>query len=124
MEIDKNLYKEIKEYCDLNGLKTRDYIHRLLKKAFNEDKYGNRPFMTAPMDKKAEENFKEIVDSVGGTEKYQEIISDLIFDSEEEQKKYEKTTSPGFMVSFELPENLVQTNKEDKKSKKRNIVAK
>lgn len=49
MEIDRDLYKEIKEYCDLNGLKVRDYIHKLLKDAFMKDKYGERPaFMASP----------------------------------------------------------------------------
>ena len=49
MEIDRELYKEIKEYCDLNGLKARDYIHKLLKEAFMKDKYGERPaFMPSP----------------------------------------------------------------------------
>lgn len=44
MEIDKDLYKEIKAYCDLNGLKARDFIHKLLKDAFIKEKYGDRPF--------------------------------------------------------------------------------
>ena len=46
MEVDKKLYEEIKEYCTLNGLKPKEYINDLLKKAFMEDKYGNKPFMT------------------------------------------------------------------------------
>lgn len=52
MEIDKNLYKEIKAYCDLNGLKARDFIHKLLKDAFIKEKYGDRPF--AGVEPKAE----------------------------------------------------------------------
>ena len=43
MEIDKQLYAEIKEYCELNGLKPRDFIHNILKKAFMEEKYGKAP---------------------------------------------------------------------------------
>ena len=50
MEIDKELYKDIKAYCDLNGLKPREYIHKLLKEAFMKDKYGDRPdFMVLPL---------------------------------------------------------------------------
>lgn len=45
MEIDKELYKEIKEYCDLNGIKVREYVNSLLKKAFMKDKYGSAPFL-------------------------------------------------------------------------------
>lgn len=44
MEVDKKLYEEIKEYCTLNGLKPKEYINDLLKKAFMKDKYGIAPF--------------------------------------------------------------------------------
>lgn len=44
MQLDKELYNEIKEFCELNELKTRDYIHKLLKDAFMIEKYGNSPF--------------------------------------------------------------------------------
>ena len=43
MEIDKELYSEIKEYCALNNIKTKEYITSLLRKAFIEDKYGKAP---------------------------------------------------------------------------------
>lgn len=43
MELDKQLYTEIKEYCKLNGLKPRDFVHEILKKAFMEEKYGKTP---------------------------------------------------------------------------------
>ena len=43
MELDKQLYAEIKEYCELNGLKPRDFVHEILKKAFMEEKYGKMP---------------------------------------------------------------------------------
>ena len=43
MEVDKQLYAEIKEYCELNGLKPRDFANNLLKKAFMEEKYGKMP---------------------------------------------------------------------------------
>lgn len=44
MQIDKNLYDEINEYCKLNSLKTRDFIHNLLREAFMKEKYGDSPF--------------------------------------------------------------------------------
>jgi len=43
MEIDKQLYAEIKEYCELNGLKPREFVHGILKKAFMEEKFGKIP---------------------------------------------------------------------------------
>lgn len=44
MQIDKQIYDEINEYCKLNNLKTRDFIHKLLKEAFIKEKYGDTPF--------------------------------------------------------------------------------
>jgi hypothetical protein len=44
MQIDKNLYDEINEYCKLNNLKTRDFIHKILKDGFLKEKYGESPF--------------------------------------------------------------------------------
>ena len=45
MQIDNHLYQEIKDYCILNNLKTRDFIHNLLKEAFLKEKYGDTPFI-------------------------------------------------------------------------------
>lgn len=44
MQLDKQIYDEINEYCKFNGLKTRDFIHKLLKDAFMKEKYGDSPF--------------------------------------------------------------------------------
>ena len=44
MQIDKNLYIEINEYCKLNNIKTRDFIHNILKEGFLKEKYGDKPF--------------------------------------------------------------------------------
>jgi HSP90 family molecular chaperone len=44
MQLDKQLYDEINDYCKINGLKTRDFIHELLKNAFMKEKYGDSPF--------------------------------------------------------------------------------
>lgn len=48
MEIDSGLYKEIKDYCKFNNLVAKDYINGLLRKAFNEDRYGKAPFANIP----------------------------------------------------------------------------
>lgn len=55
MELDKKLYTEINEFCKLNGLKTRDFIHKILKEAFLREKYGDSPFIKVQMTKTAEE---------------------------------------------------------------------
>lgn len=43
--IDEILYNDIKEYCELNGLKTSEFINQQLKDAFLMEKYGDAPFM-------------------------------------------------------------------------------
>lgn len=42
--INDELYKELKEYCDLNNLKMSNLCGDLLKKGLNELKYGDIPF--------------------------------------------------------------------------------
>lgn len=44
IEIDKKLHKDIKEYCQLNGMVMKDFVNKLLKKAFAVEKYGDKPF--------------------------------------------------------------------------------
>ena len=45
MEIDKDLYQEIKEYCRLNGIKdVKSEVTRCLRHGFNVLKYGDNPF--------------------------------------------------------------------------------
>lgn len=44
MQLDKTLYNEINEYCKLNDLKPREFIHKILKEAFLKEKYGESPF--------------------------------------------------------------------------------
>lgn len=44
MQIDKNLYDEINEYCKINDIKTRDFIHKILREGFMKEKYGEMPF--------------------------------------------------------------------------------
>ena len=44
MEIDKKLNNDITAYCKENGLNKKDFINKLLKKAFNIEKYGEKPF--------------------------------------------------------------------------------
>lgn len=47
IEIKDKLYKDIESYCTLNELDFNDYLNDLLKKAFMEEKYGDRPFAKA-----------------------------------------------------------------------------
>lgn len=66
IELDKKLHKEIKEYCQLNGLIMKDFVNKLLKKAFMVEKYGDKPFAEPKMsnlEKEAIEKIKDMVEN-------------------------------------------------------------
>lgn len=46
VEIDTKLYNDIKLYCKTNNLIIKDFINKLLKKAFTIEKYGETPFVS------------------------------------------------------------------------------
>ena len=54
VNIDNELYNEIKDYCRINNLKIGAYINQLLKKAFMIDKYGETPFKKENKNEKKE----------------------------------------------------------------------
>ena len=64
IELDKRLHKDIKEYCQLNGLVMKDFINKLLKKAFMVEKYGDKPFAEPKMSNLEEEAIEKIKDMV------------------------------------------------------------
>ena len=80
MEVDKKLYQEIKQYCELNGLKPSEYVNSTLKKAFMEDKYGSAPFLWKDQDLALNGN-KAFNDAVNAEVK-------RILNDEEEMKKF------------------------------------
>lgn len=66
IELDKKLHKDIKEYCQLNGLVMKDFVNKLLKKAFMVEKYGERPFAEPKMSNLEKEAIEKIKDMVEG----------------------------------------------------------
>ena len=66
IELDKKLHKEIKEYCQLNGLIMKDFVNKLLKKAFMVEKYGDKPFAEPKMSNLEKEAIEKIKDMVEG----------------------------------------------------------
>lgn len=48
ISVGENLYKDLKEYCELNSLKLNEFAESLLKNALMIEKYGDAPFFTAP----------------------------------------------------------------------------
>jgi len=66
MQIDKNLYDEINEYCKINDIKTRDFIHKILREGFMKEKYGEMPFQrfkTNEMEHAACEKIKDLIEN-------------------------------------------------------------
>lgn len=102
MDIDKKLNNEITLYCKENGLNKKEFINKLLKKAFNIEKYGEKPFSNTPqtakappeIEKKKEDACKEIRVSFNNKPKEEEIIEEpenkeknCIFDTEKTENK-------------------------------------
>lgn len=58
VEIEQKLYNDIKEYCKLNHLVIKDFVNKLLRKAFTIEKYGEKPFMVEPTNKVKENYFE------------------------------------------------------------------
>ena len=44
VSIDDKLYGDIKDYCDINNLRMREYVETLIRESFMVDKYGATPF--------------------------------------------------------------------------------
>ena len=96
MEIDKRLYDEINEYCKLNGLKTRDFIHKILKEGFMKEKYGESPFIKVQMTKTAEaeacEKIKDLIENqVSVPPEIMKIVDEHFFEMLDEPKKEQVT---------------------------------
>lgn len=117
MVIDKDLYNDIKEYCELNNLKVRNFIHKLLKESFLKEKYGTSPF-------KKNEDMKDIIVNSNQPlipliplsemqdipSEIQEIINDNYFDLIEECENIEH-----------FSEEPVSDNKKTELKKKRKL---
>ena len=108
ISIDGKLYSDLKEYCDLNGLKLNLYTEELIRKQFSIEKFGATPFdmmekpAVQPVEKTIIDEFydkavngmnaadkvtEKVVESVGGPEKMSDIITDLVFDEKKEENQ-------------------------------------
>ena len=149
MEVDKKLYEDIKAYCELNGIKPRDYVNTLLKKAFMEDKYGKHPFQTQRDEeagrvtthnisdvvietqmkelvsemKSGDSEFSEFVDNIGGPQAYKNVVDECIFG--ENGAKNEKPEAPEALRDTDRDNvSRNETGNVTKKPKKRTINVK
>ena len=113
MEIEKTLYAEIKAYCELNGLKTREFIHDILKRAFMEEKYGISPFQrkieqSVEAEQKEEEAIIEKYEKENNVEFVPVDTSEIIFDDNTESSEN---------VEKEEPKPTISEIEEDKPKK-------
>lgn len=117
MELDKKLYTEINEFCKLNGLKTRDFIHKILKEAFLREKYGDSPFIkvqtTQTREEEALKKINEIIESqVSVPAEIMEAVDEHFFELLGEEKTSEsQKTEPIKVIPIVEPvvEEPIQT---------------
>ena len=115
MVLDKGLYDEINEYCKLNALKTRDFIHKILKEAFLKEKYGDSPFIKVQMTKIAEEQacekIKDLIENqVSVPPEIMECVDEHFFEMLGEQPE----EKPTIVVKTEESEPIIQETEENK----------
>lgn len=124
MQLDNKLYQEIKEYCELNNLKTRDFIHNILKEAFLKEKYGESPFNKKNVD--VTPNREEILDNfirnitpqIDIENEINEIVSDNFFEFFDEKNTLNQNND----IQKEIHDNIQkeELKKEVKKKRKLN----
>lgn len=122
MQIDKQIYNEINEYCKLNNLKTRDFIHKLLKEAFLKEKYGDSPFA---FNKKTENIVKETEPTIEVKEEKNDIPKNDDIKLDLVMKVFNETLGSKISPVKPIPEQVkqVETKKEEnlKPKKKRTL---
>lgn len=124
MQLDNKLYQEIKEYCELNNLKTRDFIHNILKEAFLKEKYGESPFNKKNVDvipnrEEILDNFiRNITPQIDIENEINEIVSDNFFEFFDEKNTLNQNND----IQKEIHNNTQkeELKKEVKKKRKLN----
>jgi hypothetical protein len=111
MQIDKKLYEEINDFCKINDLKTRDFIHNLLQEAFMKEKYGTSPFDIFNKKENVEKEDVITTPLYKDETKFQNIIID---DIKTIDKDKDKDIDYNVNEIFEINNNLLSENNEDK----------
>jgi hypothetical protein len=138
IELDKKLHKEIKEYCQLNGLVMKEYVNSLLKKAFTADKFGETPFSSCTEESlkiihspytpvaeskpiKTSENNKKLVENKFITTEISSEITQTLPTKEEDKIVFAPYTTEDTVTSEPIETEKHKQTKTVKKPKKRNL---
>lgn len=113
VEIDKKLYQDIKDYCKVNNLVIKDFVNKLLRKAFTVEKYGEKPFANNPFIVETEPSNIEYCTSTVTIVTPTEVESNI---NEVGDKQYW-----GILDDELIKEEKVEEPKVEKKSKKRKL---
>jgi hypothetical protein len=126
MQLDKKLYDDINEYCKENSLKTRDFIHKILKEAFLKEKYGDSPFIKVQMTKTAEaeacEKIKDLIENqVSVPPEIMEIVDEHFFEMLDEPKTQKQEVVEVTSMTEPIINDMKQAEEAPKPKKKRKL---
>lgn len=118
VEIENKLYSEIKEYCKLNGLVIKDFINKLLKKAFTVEKYGDKPFSieSVPQKKRNSKIEQEAVDKIKDIIENQVSVPPEIMEAVDEHffemlvDSNNNEIKPFLPMGYEIPKAVMVTS--------------
>lgn len=117
VEIENKLYSEIKEYCKLNGLVIKDFINKLLKKAFTVEKYGDKPFSiesvpqkkSSKLEQEAVDKIKDIIENqVSVPPEIMEAVDEHFFEMLVDSSNNE--IKPVLPMDYETPKAVMVTS--------------
>lgn len=117
VEIENKLYSEIKEYCKLNGLVIKDFINKLLKKAFTIEKYGDKPFSvesipqkkSSKLEQEAVDKIKDIIENqVSVPPEIMEVVDEHFFEMLVDSSNNE--IKPVLPMDYETPKAVMVTS--------------
>lgn len=139
VEIDKKLYNDIKLYCQANDFVVKDFLNKLIRKAFTIEKYGGKPFsndddLIVARKKKETEPLPKVVYSPYVLDDTPQVVltpetinSELPENIKERFNKpvsnryYENITVDGLVNETGFNVEKIEEPKVEKKSKKRKL---
>ena len=115
VSIGERLYKEIKDYCELNSLKLNEFVEGLLKKSFTIEKYGEAPFVVAGANKEHSVVFEKSEKEREFEEAFEEIVEKITKESLPEPKPEEIKEKTEEILKEEPKEEEVKVEQKPKR---------